>query len=123
MPLDLGVDLSSGKWVEYQDGIEFKLRPVTPAYLNKSRLKHVKKKRWRGETEEEINQEAWNHEIYEYIILEWKGVVANGVEVECNKENKRKLTDTFTEISIWILEEARSLAEELAIDDEELVKN
>ncbi len=120
----IDVDLTEGVWKEYEDGVKIKIRPWTPAKYNELRKKHTKYQRIMGQRVEEVDEEALNNDMIDYIIEDWEGIgLANGEPAPCTREMKLKLVNNFVDIGVFIVRTAGELGEELAKKKEEERKN
>lgn len=87
------------------------LREMSQTELQKIKKLTTKKKRKfkRGQLIEvvETNEELETKLIFNYCIVDWKGVSLNGEEVECNAANKEKLLESvdFLKLVTEFLEE------------------
>lgn len=129
MGLDLGkVDkLIEGTWVDYDDEISFKIRYVSPKFSRMSKKKYTKTKVIRGSRQENMSrtgEEEWDKDLWDHMIEDWKGITINGKPAECNRENKKMLSDCSTDHANFIMEYAMSVAnfQDKEVTEEE-VKN
>lgn len=111
MKLNLTGVSEEGIWVRYDDDVEFKIRYVSPAFARKSRLKHTKPKWFRGQQTDDTNQQAWNDDLVDHMLEDWKGVeLESNVPAPCTKENKQKLMDLSGSHATFIIEQAQDLS-------------
>lgn len=115
-------DFDKGEWVEYEEGVEFQLRPLDKKAFRKMRKTATPNKPVRGSRRKQtvadtIDDEAFDHALFDYIILGWKGVVdKRGKDLPCTPENKAKVTDRMINLASWLIDEASFLAEDAQIE-------
>lgn len=87
---------------------------------SKKETKFVKKDVYQWQN---IDDEKYNTMLYDYCIVDWKNVVVDGKELECTKENKLLLVNNSNDFCQFVLKHLETLSEELAVDEENRVKN
>lgn len=108
-----------GKWVEYEEGVKLKVRPLYASTTRKIRSKCVSVKNTRRGREEILNDDKFEEEMADYLLEDWEGVVdESGNELECTRENKIALLD-IQDVASFVFNTAREA--ELNADAE--VKN
>lgn len=124
MKLTLGKVPTEGVWFDFDEDVKFKLRYVTPEFVKKSRLKHVKKKFFKGQEQEVVNQSDWDAEMIDYIIEDWQGVIGqDGQPAPCTKENKMAVVMLSASHSTFIFQHASELEHFMNEQKENELKN
>ena len=123
LKLDKTKDMDDGIWVEYQEGVEFKVRYLLPEKIRQLRKNHVKMKMKRGQLQEVVNDDAYNEDLVDYMVVDWKGVELKGKPVECNKENKLLLSNVNGNVFLFILDYAEEAQNFFADKEATALKN
>ena len=129
LSLSIGDKLSSseGVWIEFDNDVSFKIKYASPEIIRKLRKGHTKK-RWRGGVRiDDTNEDAFESELWDKVIVEWKGITnpdESGKEVEapCTTKNKLKLIAVSAEHANFIIERAGdiSIFTDVAQEDKEI---
>lgn len=115
--------MEEGVWVDYDEDLSFNIRYLSPKAARKLKKPLVKTK-WRGgEKVEDFNEDAYNDALIDYMVIDWEGVEIDGKKAECNLANKKKLTELFSEISVFILEAAKDYSEFTEQKEAKALKN
>jgi len=92
---DFNKKLIKGEWVKFVDDpdIEFLIRPFSLFSLTKL------------PNEDNVDMtEFWN--IFNYIVLQWKGIKINGKEAKCDEENKKIVYDYDQDLVVFAVNAA-----------------
>lgn len=92
-----------GRWVEYVEGVEFKVRPLTASTIKKLRkpfvtlrMKPDPRSGQMMQVEDFNKKEEFEDALNDYIIEDWKGVGDQaGNLLEATIENKKKILDNI----------------------------
>lgn len=101
---------AQGTWVTYteDEDVELKIRPFSLFSLSKLPTA----------TNIEMS-DFWN--IYDYVLMDWKGIEDEDGPLEFNEENKKMVYDYDQEISAFVVSQASEMREKIVSEKE--VKN
>jgi len=115
--------MGEGVWIKYDDDVSFKIRYLSPKAGRKLRKPLVKTK-WRAsEKVEEVNEQLFDDALIDYMVIDWKGIEFGGKKAECTLENKKKLTELFSDVAVFILESAKDHASFIEQKEATALKN
>lgn len=121
MIFDVNYD-GSGFWMDYNEEVKVKVRPITKSLMRSFRKKATTKKGFRGAGD--INEEVYDAAIFEHAIEEWEGIFKpSGEKLECNKMNIGLVVSRFINFSAWVVEACMNCAENAEAELEEEIKN
>lgn len=89
--MKINMNLGDEKWIEYEDGVKFKIRPfpMSEGYLI---------------SDDETKLAQFLLKKFDYSVIDWQGLLdQNDNEIECNKENKQYIFDHCSELMMWVL--------------------
>lgn len=121
-------DLNPAVWVDIDEGRPEEgalcLRVLNGKKLEALRKKHLKKVQKRGVITEELDAEAYDREMWDYCIHDWKGIEdADGTPIPCTAENKLKLMSESPEFCKLVSGLLNDLEAIKAKRDEDAEKN
>ncbi len=113
-----------GVWVEFDEDVSFKVRYTTQDTIRKIRKKFVKKKWKRGQEVEDVNEDGASDALYDYILIDWKGIELEPKKpAKCTPENKKKLINVCANAALFVLHSAQDLANFRDKQEAQEVKN
>ncbi len=110
----------NGYWFTYPDDedIQIKIRPLFPDKAKQLTNKSIKIKKGIKEIDEEKLAELTRN----HVIEDWKGIEIAG-NIECTNQAKEILSKYCAEIITFILAKSNEIANTIASQDEEQIKN
>ena len=110
---------AEGIWVEYDKDVSFKIRGTSPKIVQKIRSGNVKKKWRNNQRVEDINDDKYETDLWDYLIEDWKGIYLGEGEAKPTRENKKKLAELSTEHANFVLEYASDISNFVDQDQED----
>lgn len=121
MIFDVDYD-GAGFWMDYNEEVRVKIRPITKKLMRDFRKKATTKKGFRGAGD--VNENAYDSAIFEHAIEDWEGIVIpSGEKLECNSKNIGLVVGRLINFSAWVIEASMSCAENAEVKLAEEIKN
>jgi len=111
-----------GIWMDYNEEVSVKVRPITKNLMRDFRKKATRKKGFRGVGD--VNEDAYDCAIFEHAIEDWEGIVVpSGEKLECNAKNIGLVVSRLINFSAWVVESSMACAENAEVELAEEIKN
>ncbi len=112
-----------GVWVEYEPGVSFKIRMLTPKKYRQLQNSVTTKQYKRGQLVDKVNETKLNELAGSWMIEDWKGIVTpEGTQVDCTDQNKQMILNHFSNISAFVSEMSMKLLESKGEEKKQLKK-
>jgi len=96
-------------WLEFTDGVQVKLRYVSPQQFAHWRKVASRRRLRGGRIFEELDEGKLDEILCDEVILDWRGITEDGQPFPCTRENKRLLMQHWTEFALWVNEQCMRL--------------
>jgi hypothetical protein len=122
MPLVFDVnDTASPVWRTYDGDVAILVNPITRDDLRRLRRQARVQGARRGPG---IDEKLLDRLIYRHIVADWRGIVTpDGQPIECTPDMVDQVLAQLPVLAEWIAEQAATLAEDLALQRGDALKN
>lgn len=120
--------ISEGVWVEWKDGVEVKIRPLssskTVGFQKAATKKEFEFVNGRRTVTKKIDDEKFNDSLQDWLVEDWRGLYdQNDKPIPCNAETKKAILDYVHEFRLFVVMAGQELEQYRQDQQKEAEKN